>query len=146
MRIFIDTNVFLEYLQGRNRALEVRTLLDEIEDNEHQAFISTSSLCTIAYYVELSLKELGIHKPEKTEKTRSILNSILQIAEVIDITHHEALQGINDLAFSDFEDSLQYQCAMCGRCDVIVTFNVKDYKNSEILVVTPKMFLERFRK
>ena len=63
MRLFLDTNVFIEYLCGRSKAVTVRDLLDAIEDNGHQAFLSTSSLCTIAYYVDITLKQRGIHKP-----------------------------------------------------------------------------------
>lgn len=145
MKFFIDTNVFLEYLQGRKKALEVREFLDFIEDNHHQAFISAPSLCTISYYIELTLKEQGVHKPEKTEKTRAILNRILQIAHVIDINHEDASNGINDLSFSDFEDSLQHQCALHGSCDYIVTFNVKDYKFSKLPVETPQTLCLRLK-
>lgn len=145
MKFFIDTNVFLEYLQGRQKALEVRDFLDFIEDNHHEAFISVPSLCTISYYIELTLKEQGIHKPEKTENTRAILNRILQIAHVIDIKHEDASNGINDLSFSDFEDSLQHQCALHGNCDYIVTFNVKDYKYAKLPVETPLTLCQRLQ-
>lgn len=148
MKVFLDTNVFLEYLCARSKAIVVRDLLDVLEDRSCTAFFSSSSFCTIAYYVELSLKEKGIHKPEKTLRTRDILNTILDIATIADADQTSAMTATNDLNFSDFEDSLQYQCALKAQCDIILTFNSKDYKNCDIekvRILTPDEFLEIFK-
>ena len=143
MRLFLDTNVFIEYLCGRSKAMAVRDLLDAIEDKGHQAFLSTSSLCTIAYYVDITLKQRDIHKPEKTDKIREIINMVLDIASIADIRHSHAVTATNDQAFSDIEDSIQYQCAKNSLCEVLITFNVKDFKNAnDIKVMTPNEFLQ----
>lgn len=147
MKVFLDTNIFLEYLCERSKALVVRNLLDVIEDKSHTAIFSSASFCTIAYYVELSLKERGIHKPEKTLRTRDILNVILEIATIADVDHASVIAATNDMNFTDFEDSMQYQCALKAQCDVVVTFNTKDYKNSDsenVKILTPEEFLEVF--
>jgi hypothetical protein len=45
--------------------------------------------------------------------------------------------------FQDFEDSIQYYCALEFRkVDVLITRNTKDYKNSEIPVMTPADYLK----
>jgi len=147
MRVFLDTNVFLEYLCGRSKALIVRDVLDIIDSNGYTTYLSSSSFCTIAYYVELSFKQLGFHKPEKTDKTREVLRTILDIATIADIDHTGTVSATNDISFSDFEDSVQYQCALKANCDVIVTFNSKDYKNVDqntVKVLTPEQFLNLF--
>ena len=144
MKIFLDTNIFIEYLCGRSKAMDVRDMLDVIEDKDYQAFLSTSSLCTIAYYVDITLKQRGIHKPDKTEKIREVMNSVLGIASIADIDQSHVVSAINDSAFSDVEDSMQHQCALNSRCDVLITFNVKDFKNvDDIDVMTPEEFLQR---
>lgn len=145
MRLFLDTNILIEYLCGREKAMEVRDLLDVIEDNRHQAFISSSSFCTISYYIEMSLKKNGYHKPEKTEKLREVLNSVLDIVTVLDTNHDHARTATNDICFDDIEDSMQYQCAIKGNCDYIITFNTKDFNktdSSNIEILTPSMFLK----
>lgn len=145
MRIFLDTNILLEYLCGRSKAMAIRDLLDAIEDYEDKAFFSSSSYCTIAYYIEMAFKEQGIHKPEKTIRTREVLNSILSIATIADANHLGIISATNDPAFSDFEDSVQYQCAINADCDYLVTLNVKDYKNAEqnkVKVISPEEFIE----
>lgn len=43
--------------------------------------------------------------------------------------------------FSDFEDAIQYYTAQNHKLTTIVTRNVKDYKNSNLSVETPEMFL-----
>ena len=47
--------------------------------------------------------------------------------------------------FKDFEDALQNYATMnYGEIEVIVTRNVKDYKKSEIGVLTPETFVKSF--
>ena len=143
MKLFLDTNVFIEYLCGRSKAMNVRDLLDVIEEKGHQAFLSTSSLCTIAYYVDITLKKRGVHEPKKADKIREVLNMVLDIAIIADIRHPRAVAATNDQAFSDLEDSVQHQCAISSQCDVLITFNVKDFKNvNDIKVMTPEEFLQ----
>lgn len=144
MRVFLDTNILLEYLCERPKASLINDLLDLLEDNNSTLFISSTSYCTIAYYVEMILKGIGIHKPEKTEKTREILNVILDIVRIAETNHERAYIATNDQSFADFEDSMQYQCAMNNKCDFLITFNMKDFKDadlSQINIVTPEEFL-----
>jgi hypothetical protein len=45
--------------------------------------------------------------------------------------------------FTDFEDSIQYNCALdYKKIDVIITRNTKDFKTSEIPVMTPADYLK----
>ena len=44
--------------------------------------------------------------------------------------------------FEDFEDALQYFCALQLKCDVLLTRNAKDFKNSAIPVMTADEFLK----
>ena len=43
--------------------------------------------------------------------------------------------------FTDFEDALQYYCALEGDCQVIITRNAKDFKASTLPVMTPTEYL-----
>ena len=53
---------------------------------------------------------------------------------------------IKDALISDFpelEDSIQYFCALYSKkIDVIITRNTKDYKKSDIPVMTPRDYLK----
>ncbi len=72
---------------------------------------------------------------------------IYALLEFVDIATMDKYNVINALQskFKDFEDSLQNYCALRNsRIHVIVTRNIKDYKNSEIAVLSPDTFLNSF--
>jgi len=48
--------------------------------------------------------------------------------------------------FDDFEDAVQYFSAVHHQSEVILTRNKKDFKNSEIPVMTPTEFLISIKK
>ena len=58
--------------------------------------------------------------------------------------------GPDEVAFvertiiSDFEDRCQIACALSSECEIILTRDVKDFRNSPIEVLTPTQFLKRF--
>ena len=41
----------------------------------------------------------------------------------------------------DFEDTLQYQCAVANKLSIIVTRNIKHYPRDALTIVTPQEFL-----
>jgi predicted nucleic acid-binding protein len=43
--------------------------------------------------------------------------------------------------FNDFEDAIQYSCAIENNLTTIITRNVKDYKKATIKVLTPESFI-----
>jgi predicted nucleic acid-binding protein len=45
-------------------------------------------------------------------------------------------------SFSDFEDGLQYFTARENDIGIILTRNIKDYKEKELLIQTPEEFLK----
>lgn len=54
---------------------------------------------------------------------------------------------IDRRAFTDIEDSFQYQCALENDCDVLVTINIDDYKSadqSHIEILTPSAFADKY--
>ena len=46
-------------------------------------------------------------------------------------------------AFKDFEDAIQYACAMEHKVTTIITRNLKDYKKASISVLTPETYLTK---
>ncbi|WP_243389023.1 hypothetical protein [Flavobacterium aurantiibacter] len=68
------------------------------------------------------------------------------MTEIIGTTKTEIVRALkND--FSDYEDSIQYSSALTIKdLDVIITRNIKDYRNSSIAVMTPLNFLKMKEK
>ena len=147
MRLFLDTNIFPEFINRRAQYESVCQLIDAIVDGKHSACISTGCIYTLSFLFERSLKAQGIHKPEQTARLRNYLSQVLHVAELVDLSHIAAEQAINDEHFSDIEDSFQYQCALENGCDVLVTINVDDFKDadqSHIEIITPTTFVEKY--
>ena len=147
MRLFLDTNIFPEFINRRAQYESVCHLIDAIVEGKHSACISTGCIYTLSFLFERSLKAQGIHKPEQTARLRSYLTEVLHVAELVDLSHYAAEQAINDQHFSDIEDSFQYQCALENGCDVFVTINVDDFKNADQLqieILTPAAFVEKY--
>jgi len=147
MKVFLDTNIFLEYFQRRREYQAVSQLLNAIEDKRIKAIVSAGCVYTLVYLIRMELKRQGIHRPEQTNQLRTMLNIVLSMVTVAGVSHKHMVSGTNDLAFDDVEDSYQYQCAIQNKCDALVTINLKDYRNAEtsaIEILSPDMFANKY--
>jgi len=147
MKLFIDTNIFIEYFEKRLQFDSVRLLFNALEDGLHTGYISVGSFYTIAYIVDQGFKRKGLSKLERVDWVRSVLSRILDFTTVVGIDNEALRYSVNNLSFTDLEDSFQYQVALKGDCDMLVTINTKDFKGvnpSLIKVVTPLQFVEEY--
>ena len=147
MKIFLDTNIFLEYFEQRREYQAVDKLLSAVEDGKLKAVVSVGCVYTLAYLVRVELKRQGIHRPEQTLRLRSTLNTVMSMVTVVGLSHKRLSLGINDLAFDDVEDSFQYQCAIQNKCDALVTMNLRDYRNTDTAkmeILSPTEFVAKF--
>lgn len=147
MKVFLDTNIFIEYFEQRNDYQSVEKILSAIEDGKITATVSVGCVYTLAYIVRMELKQQGIHRPEQTKRLRSTLNTVLSIVKTENVSHQRLIKGINDLAFDDLEDSFQYQCAVQNKCNCLITINLRDFNladNSKIEIITPKEFVSKY--
>ena len=147
MKVFLDTNIFLEYFERRREYQAVDKLLSAVEDGKLKAVVSVGCVYTLAYLVRVELKRQGIHRPEQTLRLRSTLNTVMSMVAVVGLSYKRLSLGINDLAFDDVEDSFQYQCAIQNKCDAFVTINLRDYSNADTVkmeILSPTEFVEKF--
>lgn len=143
MNIFLDTNVVMDYLASRGDLESVRRIFRQIEMGEHVAYISIGSFYTITYLTEIFLKNQGFINPERTERLRDILESLLSYVHISGHTKEELLRGVKDAEFTDLEDSYQYQAALTSKCEYLITSNIKDFCGIEypsLEILLPKDF------
>ncbi len=135
--IFLDTDVIIDYLTDRKPfADSSEQIFALIENNEIRGH--ASSLCfSHLYYL--------LHQQMSKQKVMSLLmhlSEMLIICKVDEDSIHRAIAS----GFKDFEDAIQYYSAIAyKRIDAIVTRNIKDYKLSELAVLTPDQFLQTFK-
>ncbi|MCQ2257936.1 MAG: PIN domain-containing protein [Bacteroidaceae bacterium] len=143
MKIFLDTNVVMDYLASRGDVESVSKIFNQIENGVHSASISIGSFYTITYLTEIFLKSKGLEKSERIKMLRATLESLLVYINVAGHTKAQLLKGVKDIEFQDIEDSYQYQAALTAECECLITSNIKDFSELEnplIDIVLPKEF------
>jgi len=56
MKVFLDTNVFLEYFEQRREYQAVSRLLSAVEDGKLKAVVSIGCVYTLSYVIRMELK------------------------------------------------------------------------------------------
>jgi predicted nucleic acid-binding protein len=132
--LFIDTDVIIDFLIDRKpHSREAAVIFTLIEQKKLKGYASSLTFSNL-YYV---LRKIESHN-KVTSKLDS-LSKILSILKVEEKTIKDALAS----EFLDFEDSIQYFSALeSKKIDAIITRNTKDYKKSDIPVLTPGDYLK----
>ncbi len=133
-KLFIDSDVVIDFFTDREpHANPASELFDLNERGEVKLYLSAVSLNNIYYIVR---RYLG-HK-----KTLEVIEDLVIMTEIIGTTRKEIVQALKN-NFKDFKDSIQYSSALTiDGIEAIITRNIKDYKNSEIAVMTPLNYLK----
>jgi len=131
-KLFLDTNVVVDLLGERepfyNSIAKIATLADK---GKIQLVVSALTYSTVYYLLS---------RFEDKEAVKEKIRKFKVLAETSDLTDKVIEKGLSS-KFRDFEDSLQYHCAVDKDCDILITRNGKDFKDSEIPVFTPDEYL-----
>src|ERR1035437_5630608 len=89
--------------------------------------------CTEILYTVLKIRE---------SRGYCIFYCLSKLGIILKVDDHTIKNAITS-GFPDFEDSIQYFCALeSKKIDVIITRNIKDYRHSELPVMSPGDFLK----
>ena len=145
-KVFIDTNVILDYVLQREHGAEAKAVVAWLVENKIPMVMSVGGFYTMHYLIDKYLRlELQLDKASRIAPLRTLLTRILQTFTVAEHSNASLLQGVSDLQYSDLEDSCQYQLALRSKCEIIITFNIKHFQKVEGLqIITPRMFIEAF--
>lgn len=136
-RLFIDTNVMLDFLGERIPFYDSIAKIATLADNgKIQIVASVLSYATVNYILT---------KFEDAEKAKEKLRKFKIISEISDLNELLIEKGLNS-NFPDFEDSLQYFSALQLNCSILITRNAKDFKESELPVMTADEYLASINK
>ena len=131
--LFLDSDILLDIFLNRvpfyEPAADVMLLS---EGDDHVCCTSVHTLLNAHYILKKSFGEAKARTVIKIIKSR-----LKVVAEDISL-----IEKAIDSRFSDFEDAVQYFAAISAGADVIITRNVKDYKQSTIPVLTAEEFLK----
>lgn len=131
-RIFLDTNIALDLIQNRQPySLDALQLFALAEAGRLKLLLSTDSISTIFYVVE---------KNNNALKAREAIAKLLDYVELCSLNEPIVLHAMM-LDFVDVEDALINSVAENAGADMILTRNIKDFKNATVPVRTPPEFL-----
>jgi predicted nucleic acid-binding protein len=132
--LFIDTDVIIDFLVDRKPySREAAIIFTLIDQKKLKGYVSSLTFSNLFYV---------LRKIETQKKVITKLDSLLKLLTVLKVDEQNIRDAIES-GFPDFEDSIQYFCAQdCKRVEVIITRNTKDYKKSNLPVMTPGNFLK----
>ncbi len=137
-QIFIDTNVVIDFLADRSPFSEYAAILFQLaKEKKIKIFISAVSFNN-TYYI---LRKVTSHK-----KALSLISEIEDYVGIQE-TNRKILRKAIKSNFNDFEDAIQYYSAIeLGGIDIITTRDLKDFKRSELPVLSPETTVKLLMK
>ena len=137
-QIFIDTNVIIDFLADKSPFSEYAAILFQLaKEKKIKIFISAVSFNN-TYYI---LRKVTSHK-----KALSLISEIEDYVGIQE-TNRKILRKAIKSNFNDFEDAIQYYSAIeLGAIDIITTRDLKDFKKSELPVLSPETTVKLLMK
>lgn len=131
MKLFLDTNVVLDYLAKRQPfAEDAHHIILEGSLRGWVLCISALSFTTIDYVLR------KLYDQEQRIALLTDISNLFTICSVDGTIIQEALCS----KFTDFEDAVQYHTAKSYDIDILITRNTKDFTHSTIPVQSPTEF------
>lgn len=133
MKVFVDTNVVIDFYDQRGEFYYPAAIIfDLAHKGDIQLYVSAITFVNAFFILRKSYSRDDLYQ------------SMLGLASLCEITdvNKAIIKKCLALERKDFEDSVQYESALLQQVDVIVTRNVKDFKDFAENVQTPTDFLK----
>jgi predicted nucleic acid-binding protein len=118
MKVLIDTNIVLDLLLEREPFVEdAIALFDQVEAGQVRGYIAATTITNIFYIVR------------KVQGREAALQAVSRIAaglEICAIDRHTIAQALAS-NLKDFEDGIQFACAVLNQLDAIATRDTSDF-------------------
>ena len=134
-KVFLDTNVLIDYLARRGQFFEPAAQIVELgQQRVYQILVSALSFGTASFILESHLKL----------SNDTIVRKFAEFVKMCNVTPVDSLIIDEAIAshFTDFEDAMQYYSAIREGADAIITRNCSDFKAAQIDVFEPQRFLD----
>ena len=133
MKALVDTCIIIDAMQSREPFFDdAQNLLIAEANGEFDGVITASSLMDI-YYITHKCS----HSSRKAHEVTATLSSLF---EVCDTCAEDAVKAVRS-KMSDYESAVMEETAARTGADVIVTRNLRDYRNAKIKAMPPSDFL-----
>lgn len=134
-KLFVDTDVLLYFLLDRMPFSEPSTILFSMGDLGKIKLYTSGLVFSNCYYF---LRKISTH--QKVMEKLNLLASFMEITTI----NKQVVQDALHSSFKDFEDAIQNASAYSAGINILLTRNTKDYKHSELSVMTPEGYLASY--
>jgi len=135
IRIYLDTNIYLNSILNRDKEIS-KKILSFLAGVDVELYLNDISIINIHYIIRKSLERESVIEELRTIQKE---NNLVSVDE-------EIIENSLDSEFKDFEDAVQYFCAKKIDAELIITDNIKDFKLSDIRVISAKDFYAEYIK
>ena len=133
MKVFLDTNIVIDFYDQRGDFYyPAAVIFDLAYQGKIQLYVSAVTFVNAFFILR------------KSYSREELYQSMLGLASLCEITNvdKEIIKKCLTLKRKDFEDCVQYESALPHQVDVIVTRNIKDFRDFTVNVQSPTDFLE----
>ena len=130
-RLFLDTNIVIDLLDRREPFCHDAVQLFTMAYNKQVQLIVSLMTYTTASFL--------LHR-HGAEGVRNLLSNFRQLSRVATANERTVDDSLAS-QFNDFEDAMQYYCALKAKADIIITRNGKDFSASKLPVMTATEYL-----
>ena len=135
MKILIDSDVLLDIAFAREPHFDLsKKAYAMLLNSNAQPFITPLILGNLIYLIS---------KYRDKEVAKQFIKLVLKNAEVLESGKSVFLKAF-EKNYRDLEDGIQIEAAKQAKIDLIITRNLRDYQNDQILVKTPEQYLASF--
>jgi len=132
MKLLLDTNVVLDHMLARkNFAKAAAEIFSYIESGELTACLSATTITTIYYLAT---------KAQNAKSAQSITENLMKLFEIAPV-NRAVLENATHSNFTNFEDAVIHEAAICHGAQGIVTRDRKGFKNANLHIYTPNELL-----
>jgi predicted nucleic acid-binding protein len=134
--VFVDTDVLLDVVIKRPDFYPASfQIVQWIEQKRIEAYLTPMTISTIYYLIRKELSHL---------QALSLIEKLMVIFNVVSIDKSGIISALNS-DFKDFEDALQnYSALQHPEIETLITRNIKDYRCSDLAIMTPTDFISYF--
>ena len=132
-KLFVDTDVVLDLLSGRQPHYKFAAELFSLADIESvRLYVSSLTFANVHYVLS---KQLSASESRKLLLRFKTLVTVLPVNDKI-------IELALSSSFADFEDAIQFYAAIEKNISILLTRNLKDFKKATIPVMTPQQYLK----
>lgn len=136
--VFLDTNILIDLIADRKPFSKYAIQIFHLSENKTiKLFASSHSIATTYYILSKHIDDSSLRK---------IIDGLLNYVTIVSVDNDIIKKSLHS-KHKDFEDAIQILCAhSVNDVHCIITRNVRDFKHSDLLVVSPDDFCLNFTK